>query len=65
MPDLNYQRMILGYHGCDAEIATRPLSGDHSLAPSENDYDWLGKGIYFWEHGPQRAYDWAKEENGF
>ena len=25
------------------------------LQPSENDYDWLGRGIYFWEHGPQRA----------
>jgi hypothetical protein len=30
--------------------------------PSEKNYDWLGKGVYFWEHGPQRAYDWAKEK---
>src|SRR6266566_6613325 len=62
MPDLNYQRMILGYHGCDADVAAKALSGEDSLAPSEKDYDWLGKGIYFWEHGPQRAYDWAKDE---
>jgi hypothetical protein len=59
MADLNYQRMVIGYHGCDARVAAKVLSGEHALEPSQNDYDWLGKGIYFWEHGPQRAYDWA------
>ena len=28
-------------------------------APSQNQYDWLGHGIYFWEHGPQRAREWS------
>ncbi|HWQ91616.1 MAG TPA: hypothetical protein VN673_08090 [Clostridia bacterium] len=60
--DLNYQRMIVGYHGCDASVVTKVLAGEEGLARSERDYDWLGPGIYFWEHGPQRAYDWAKEE---
>jgi len=54
--------MIIGYHDFDAEQAAKALAGGHWLAPSENDYDWLGRGIYFWEHGPQRAYDWASEE---
>jgi len=62
MADLNYQRMIIGYHGCDTSEAARALSGDHWLAPSDNDYEWLARGIYFWEHGPQRAYDWARKE---
>jgi hypothetical protein len=26
---------------------------------SENEYDWLGHGIYFWEHSPERARRWA------
>jgi hypothetical protein len=60
--DLNYQRMIIGYHGCDAAVVSNVLSGGDALTPSERDYDWLGPGIYFWEHGPQRAYDWAKDE---
>lgn len=60
--DLNYQRMTIAYHGCDASVVAKVLSGDDTLAPSEEDYDWLGQGIYFWEHGPQRAYDWALEE---
>jgi hypothetical protein len=27
--------------------------------PSQNDYDWLGHGVYFWEHAPLRARQWA------
>jgi hypothetical protein len=29
--------------------------------PSKNQWDWLGHGIYFWEHSPKRALRWAKE----
>ena len=29
--------------------------------PSENDYDWLGSGIYFWEANPDRALAWARQ----
>lgn len=31
---------------------------------SKNPYDWLGHGIYFWEHGPGRALQWARERYG-
>jgi hypothetical protein len=34
------------------------------LKVSENDYDWLGTGIYFWEFGPDRAMAWAEELHG-
>ena len=37
------------------------ILGRQTLKPSSNDYDWLGKGIYFWEHGPERALEWAGE----
>ena len=57
-----YQRLILGYHGCDKAVADRVLAGDDSLKKSEKRYDWLGSGIYFWEHGPERALDWAAEQ---
>ncbi len=33
------------------------------LKPSDNRFDWLGGGIYFWEHGPQRAYEWAVDQS--
>jgi hypothetical protein len=57
-----YQRIVVGYHGCDAAVVERVLAGKARLTSSTNAYDWLGEGIYFWEHGPQRAYEWAKEQ---
>lgn len=51
---------VLGYHGCDKRIADGLLAGE-SFRPSENDYDWLGHGVYFWETNPARALDFARE----
>jgi hypothetical protein len=62
MAHLTYQRTVVGYHGCDAAVAERVLAGKVALKLSTNAYDWLGEGVYFWEHGPQRAYEWAIEQ---
>jgi hypothetical protein len=51
---------ILGYHGCDLRIGERLLQGT-AFRPSNNDFDWLGPGIYFWEANPQRGFEFAKE----
>jgi hypothetical protein len=51
---------VLGYHGCDRAVAEKLLRGE-PFRNSENDYDWLGPGIYFWEANPQRALSFAKE----
>jgi len=51
---------VLGYHGCDRDTGEKLLSNE-SFKPSENDFDWLGSGIYFWEANPDRALDWARE----
>jgi hypothetical protein len=50
---------VLGYHGCDRKTGDKLLSGENFIS-SSNDYDWLGKGIYFWENNPRRAYEWAE-----
>ena len=50
---------MVGYHGCDEVTAQDVLLRGQGLKLSENSYDWLGRGIYFWEHGPQRAMEWA------
>jgi len=62
MARTHFQRIVIGYHGCDAAVASRVLRGAQRLKPSVNAYDWLGQGIYFWEHGPQRAREWAIEQ---
>jgi hypothetical protein len=57
-----FARIVLGYHGCDAAFAEAIFRGEISVAewkPSRNPYDWLGEGIYFWEHAPARARTWA------
>ena len=51
---------ILGYHGCDHRVGERLLAGA-AFRPSNNDYDWLGPGIYFWEANPLRGLEFAEE----
>jgi hypothetical protein len=46
-----FTRIVLGYHGCEPAFADALLRGDVTLdawEPSQNPYDWLGHGIYFW-----------------
>lgn len=51
---------IVGYHGCSREVAEKVLAGTDILKKSENDYDWLGPGIYFWVDSADRAWEWAE-----
>jgi hypothetical protein len=62
MRTFDYQRLVIGYHGCDAAVRDRVILHGGRLNSSQNEYDWLGHGIYFWEHGPERALEWAKQQ---
>jgi len=53
---------VLGYHGCDKEIGEKVLAGSADFIYSDNDYDWLGPGVYFWEADPLRALEWARSK---
>ncbi|MBL4702813.1 MAG: hypothetical protein JKX85_16330 [Phycisphaeraceae bacterium] len=59
--DVALPSFILGYHGCDVSTAEEVFAGRGTLKPSKNQYDWLGNGIYFWEHNAQRAGEFAKQ----
>jgi hypothetical protein len=39
------------------------LTGNDELIPSNNSWDWLGNGIYFWEQNPLRALEYAEESS--
>ena len=59
-----FARTVIGYHGCTEDFASKLLLGEVSIndwTPSTNAWDWLGHGIYFWEHAPSRAARWAHE----
>src|SRR5688500_3880636 len=57
------ERLVTVYHGTSVEHATEVVQGKAFLL-SENDYDWLGHGVYFWECAPFRAWDWATAKYG-
>lgn len=53
--------LLFGFHGCDETICDALVFGkQRNLNFSENPYDWLGKGMYFWENDPKRALEWAE-----
>lgn len=60
-----YQRLpswVLGFHGTDHSTVQRLVKNPKEVFdPSNNDYDWLGPGVYFWENDPVRAMLFAKE----
>jgi hypothetical protein len=51
---------VLGYHGCDAVVAAKLLK-NQAFKPSQNAYDWLGEGVYFWEANPLRGLEFSRE----
>lgn len=54
--------VIYGFHGCDRRIGEAVLTSHTThLRPSQNEYDWLGHGIYFWESSPERGLAFARE----
>lgn len=51
---------VLGFHGSDASVVDSViLSPQEGLKKSESTTEWLGHGVYFWEHDPARALNWA------
>lgn len=56
-----FPNFVFGFHGCNRETFENVIFKGQDLEMSHNKYDWLGNGIYFWENGLQRAYEWAKK----
>ena len=55
------RHLYLGFHGCEKSLARELLTRRLDMEPSQNSYDWLGKGCYFWENDPLRAEEFARE----
>ena len=55
-------REIDGFHGTSIEAADSILSNGFTI--SQNSYDWLGDGVYFFQDAPLRAREWALERHG-
>lgn len=55
--------IVIGFHGCDKEVFDKVIKNGEHLSDSDNDYDWLGQGKYFWEGSYERALQWAKDSS--
>ena len=53
---------VIGYHGTTTESAAEIVESGFRL--SRNPYDWLGDGVYFFQDGFDRAWEWARENHG-
>lgn len=51
--------LLVGFHGCEKSVVESIVSGNDSLRPSSNKWDWLGDGAYFWQNNYERALDYA------
>jgi hypothetical protein len=54
---------IFGFHGLDEDIGRSVLNGEIELRHSNNSYDWLGNGVYFWENSYERARQYAIQDS--
>ena len=58
---MKYQnQLVYGFHGIDKDIGLQILKQEQEFKPSDNQYDWLGEGIYFWENNLARAWQYAE-----
>jgi hypothetical protein len=55
----DYHRTVIGYHGTGLSSALRLVNRVEPFRASERDYDWLGRGVYFWEYAPKQALAFA------
>lgn len=59
----NKPSFVYGFHGLDKEIAIKILNQQEEFSQSNNNYDWLGKGTYFWENNYERAKQYALQDS--
>ena len=56
----DYHRTVVGYHGTTLSVALRLVTRVNGFMLSERDFDWLGRGVYFWEYAPKQAMNFAR-----
>ena len=53
---------VIGFHGTRRDVVSRLLA--HAIQVSDQHFEWLGTGFYFWQDSPWRAHRWAVERFG-
>jgi len=58
--DSSRSNLILGFHGCEKSEQLKLISNPSYIKSSNESFDWLGHGMYFWENNPRRGLLWAE-----
>lgn len=67
MPDFIYSAepgLLIGFHGCEKKVSDAIVSGKRQMKMSNNAWDWLGDGLYFWQNNYERAWHYANNPPG-
>ena len=56
--------MMPGFHGCEKSICDAIITGTKPMKISNNSFDWLGDGMYFWQNNYERACHYANNPPG-
>lgn len=59
----NKPSVVYGFHGTEKQTALKILNQTEDFKLSNNAYDWLGKGTYFWENNYERAKQYAVQDS--
>lgn len=54
--------LILGFHGCEKSEQQKLICDPSYIRASNESFDWLGHGMYFWENNPSRGLLWAEQK---
>ncbi len=54
--------LILGFHGCEKKDQDKLITSKTYFKQSQESFDWLGHGMYFWEANEKRAHQWALQK---
>ncbi|HKI18694.1 MAG TPA: hypothetical protein VKA15_12485 [Isosphaeraceae bacterium] len=54
---------VSGFHATSIQVADMLLREQTTWEASNNEYDWLGTGIYFWQDDPGRAWEWTAQRH--
>lgn len=59
----NKPSFVYGFHAIDEHAAARILNQQDDFVQSDNDYDWLGNGTFFWENNLPRAVQYGVDDS--
>ena len=53
---------MIGFHGCDQSVGDNLVKNPDNVEKSQEAFDWLGHGMYFWEGNEKRAMQWDQKK---